>query len=240
MTAPTARPVRVTANLLRSQWWVAAIFWGGLYLLFLTIGVIVSATAGMKESVWIGACWWSQYLMLAAGTVVTSQYVRIFVGHGVTRRTLTIGAVLYGLAGSALFGVLMELGFLAERGIAMAQGLPPFPAATEFVASPARMLESTVEFTLLHVAYFFAGWLISVTFYRHGGVAGIAVIVPALLPGLFMDVVKLGDKPLSELFASVDLTGLPQVVAVSADALSVAVLALLCLLLTRTVPIRST
>lgn len=239
MTTPNARPTRVAADLLKAQWWVAAIAWGGLYLFFGTIGVIVAATAGLEQSVWVGACWWTQYLMMAAGVMVTVQHLRVYVAGGVTRRVFGRGAVLFGLAASAVFGAAMELGFVVERGIAWAAGAPMFSAAADFVASPANMLRSALEFGLLHAAYFFAGWVIAATFHRHGVIAGLAVIVPAMLPGLLMDLLKLGAEPTSYLLDELDVGVLTRFTLVAAVTAAIAGLILLAYRTTRAAAVKT-
>lgn len=216
MTGHRARPVRVAAGLWRSHWWVAAIYWGATYLLFGIIGLIVATTAGLEHSVWIGACWWSQYFLMAAGISVTAQYLRVHIAGGVTRRVFGLGVVLFGLTGSILFGAATVLGFVVERGLATSAGAAAFPTAADYTATVADVLVATLDFSILHAAHFFAGWAIAATFQRFGVVAGLAVIVPAMTPGLLMDLVTIGSQPTAEILEDLDLAVLtrPSLVAV--------------------------
>ncbi|MGH8876953.1 MAG: hypothetical protein ACRD0P_06390 [Stackebrandtia sp.] len=188
----------VTTDLLRSQGWTVAIFWGLMYTVFLTAGIIVHLTAGLHDSVWAGARWWPQYFIFAHGVMTTAVYLRIFVSHGVTRRAFILGGTGFGLAIAVASGVAIQLGFVVERGVLNSVGGTQTTYMEDLASSPLRMLTSAFEFSALYAAYFFAGWLIATVFYRRGVVGGLLVIVPSVVPALVLEVTQWGVGPLAD------------------------------------------
>lgn len=238
MTTTPARPVGVATDMLRSLWWIAAIIWGGLYLL-LAVGTLIAMSGGLHESLWLGAVWWTQYLLLAAGAAFTGQYLRHYVAVGVTRRVFGRGVLLFGLISSVLFGVALELGFLIERGLTMLGGVGPYPAAADFVGSPGQILLATGQFSLLFAAYFFPGCLIAAAFSRHGVVIGLLTLVPALVPGLAMDALVLGGEPVTRLLDRLDIAALSTTSLILATAALVVASAAAALAMLRDMPAKT-
>ena len=192
----TSSTTRVLTDLLRANGATLGLFWAMLYALFATIGVIVSATVGLNESVWVGSRWWPQFFVLAMGIMVVSTQLRIYLANGILRRDFVLGGIGYGLVVAVVCGAGTQLGFVVERAFLNAAGATPFTGPIDFAASPLRIASAALEFTGMYAAYFFGGLLIAAVFQRAGAVWGIASIVPALLPAAAVETALWNIGPL--------------------------------------------
>jgi hypothetical protein len=228
----------VCLELLRGQRWMIAAFWLAMAAIFGIIGAILALVNDDIGSVWTGARWVPQYMILALGVITTSQHLRVYVAHGVSRRRFIAGAAGYGAAVSVLFATVMELGFVVERLIFHAGTAQQFGAGTyDVVASPLVALTTAAEFAVLYAAYFFAGWLIASCFYRLPVWGALALIIPTFLPVNLIEVIQWHSGLAADLVAVFGIPAITTPVYLVGGTLVVVIAGLLIGRLLRDVPV---
>jgi|GEM_PF-5116495 len=189
---------QVSARLARSYGFVAGAFWAIMIVLLVVVETLVLVFADDPSSVWQGFRWAPQYFLLFMGVMLVTTYLPIQVAHGITRSIAIRAGSLIAVVISVAFAVVLELGFLAERGLYNALGLVQFPDSIDLVASPERILLSITEFSVLYLAYFVGGWAIAAGFYRFGGWIGTLMIAPAAAPALLAEMSQWNGAILGE------------------------------------------
>lgn len=123
----------------------------------------------------------SKIYMLVIGTLSAFYYLSFFVKQGITRKDYFLGTALSaaGLAFTIIVitalvsGVLFFIGtftdFLADM------------STVTFLNTQSEWVLPIIVFSIIIFAYYLAGWMISVGFYRFGGLGGLAIIVLAIV-----------------------------------------------------------
>jgi hypothetical protein len=168
-TAPTRRTVRATAGwMLTVHLYVAAWFWGiGTVVLSLVI-LLISLLGHVSTSIVAfsqQAALWFPFAMFIG---VTAAYLPVHVATGLTRRTLSFGAlvaaVVTGLVYGAVFGGLL----LVERAVFGALGWQ-WRVLDSYSAADTGPLAFVVASALTFVVAYVSGLLVCLTYQRVGG-----------------------------------------------------------------------
>jgi hypothetical protein len=183
MTTNTASIV--TRAQLRTGLPMVAGYWGIMIPIYAAIITVVVTVGDTDVSVWAtsgGSA--PKYFLLAVGVMLTTAYLPIYVGNGVTRRDFAYGASLYILAVAAVYAVLMTLGFVLEYAIYSSADLmgnltDPYP-----VRSVADALTTLVGELFIGIVYLCVGWVMGTCFYRFGTWWGIGLIPVTLVPAV--------------------------------------------------------
>ncbi|AGZ45581.1 hypothetical protein [Actinoplanes friuliensis] len=176
----------VTSELFRTYRPVALWFWS-IMIVGVAIGsTVVNLVTEPKFSLWLvvvgaSAKWW----LGVVGVLLVSLHLRQFVANGITRRDFMTGMAVFGLAGSLLTALIVPIGHALEQLLlGIAGPLPPdYPALSAGAAA--------LEFGHVlpaSLAFFVAGATATAGFYRYGAWGGLALVVPAVLPIGFAEV----------------------------------------------------
>jgi hypothetical protein len=187
MTTSTASVV--TRAQLRAGLPMVAGYWAIMLPIYAAIVTLVVTVGDTDVSIWAtsgGSA--PKYFLLAVGVMMTTAYLPIYVGNGVTRRDFAYGASLYILAIAAVYAVLMTLGFVFEYALyssadLMAGLTDPYP-----VRSVGDGLATLVAELFVGIVYLCAGWLMGTCFYRFGNWWGIGLIPVTILPAAVTEV----------------------------------------------------
>jgi hypothetical protein len=187
MTTNTASIV--TRAQLRAGLPMVAGYWGIMIPIYLAIITVIVTVGDTEVSIWAtsgGSA--PKYFLLAVGVMLTTAYLPVYVGNGVTRRDFAYGASLYVLAVAAVYAVLMTLGFAIEYAIYTSADLmgnltDPYP-----VRSVADGLDTLVAELLVGTVYLCCGWVMGTCFYRFGTWWGIGLIPVTLVPAVLTEV----------------------------------------------------
>jgi len=164
-------------------------YWGIMLTIYLVIITVILAVGDTDVSIWAtsgGSA--PKYFLMAVGVMLTTVYLPVYVGNGVTRRDYAIGASFYVLGVAAVYAVAMMLGFVLEHAIYTSADLmggleEPYP-----VRSVGDALSTLVAEFFVGSIYLVCGWLIGSCFYRFGNWVGIALIPVVLIPALITEI----------------------------------------------------
>jgi hypothetical protein len=158
-------------------------YWAIMASVYAVIVVPVATWGTPDVSIWAtsgGSA--PKYFLLALGIMVTTVFLPIYVGNGVTRRHFAFGASVYVIWVAAIYAVVMAIGYVVERPLYVANDLiagleDPYP-----VQSFGDWLTVLVAEALVGLVYLCVGWFLGSAFYRLGALWGIAVTPLAALP----------------------------------------------------------
>lgn len=160
--------MKLGMHLLRRHARLYGWFWGILvaaFTLFLSSLVFLGHWNADNDqaSLWsVGGAQAPMWFAFVMGVMLASTHLPVAIANGVTRRDFCVGAAVFAVATSVLFGLLLLIGYLVEMTVFEALGVMdelvnPYPTPT---------LESTVGEILTFLAFMVTGWLISLAFYR--------------------------------------------------------------------------
>ncbi|WP_179295453.1 hypothetical protein [Bacillus sp. FJAT-45350] len=123
----------------------------------------------------------TKIFMLVIGILSCFAFLSYFVGNGITRKDYFIGSAVAAVAvaigimalASALQGVLHLVGKFTEY--------MPNTGYGDVLSVESAWLVPFVVYSLSVVAYYVAGWLISIGFYRYGWFGGAITIFSAII-----------------------------------------------------------
>ncbi|MFC0530866.1 hypothetical protein [Phytohabitans kaempferiae] len=176
---------------------MVAYYWAIMFAVYALIMTVVLTVADTEVSIWAtsgGSA--PKYFLLAVGVMLTTVYLPMYIGNGVTRRDFALGASICIVAVAVVYAVTMTLGFAIEYAIYSAGDLfggleDPYP-----VRSLGDGMITLVEELLVGTVYLCCGWLLGTFFYRFGALVGIALIpvsvVPAVVTETMFDSLWLG------------------------------------------------
>jgi hypothetical protein len=161
-------------------------FWCTLVVGVTIADVIIETVADPGFSLWLAiAGSAAKYWLGVVGVMLISTNLRHFVAGGITRRDFLAGSGLFGLVASLLFAAIVPIGHGVEAGLRGLNGPLPtdYPHFSVSVALGefAHQLPSCLAFLV-------TGAAVTAGFYRFGAVGGFALLIPALLPVAFAEV----------------------------------------------------
>jgi hypothetical protein len=176
----TTSPTRRVVTTLGEDMFGYAITGVGIGVVVFVANIVPNAVWGeIDSSVWTGASVFFQYLMLAVGVTVAYSHMPVYLGHGITRRDFTTGAlvVLGGLAVGA--AVATTLGFGVEHLVYRIADWPHVldNQAMHVYERPDEYGLILVEVLSLYVTHAIAGLVIVTGIARLGAVVGSVVLV---------------------------------------------------------------
>jgi hypothetical protein len=185
----TLTPWIVTRAQTQASLALVAGYWAIMLPVYALIISVVVTVGDTDVSVWAtsgGSA--PKYFLLAVGVMLTTVYLPVYVGNGVTRRDFALGASLYVLIVAVVYAILMTLGFAFEHAAYTSADLmdnltDPYP-----VRSVADALEMFVGALLVGIVYLCSAWLMGTCFYRLGNWWGIVLIPVTLLPAVVTEV----------------------------------------------------
>ncbi len=182
-------PLIVVRAQLRAGLPMVAGYWAIMLTIYALIISVVTTVGDTDVSIWAtsgGSA--PKYFLLAIGVMLTTVFLPVYVGNGVTRRDFALGVSVYILAVAAIYAVIMTLGFLLEHAIYSSADLmgnlnDPYPVQTF-----ADGLGTLVAELLVGIVYLCCGWVMGTCFYRFGAWWGIALIPVTVLPAAVTEV----------------------------------------------------
>ncbi|WP_456845138.1 hypothetical protein [Cellulomonas sp. P5_C6] len=167
--APTRSTVTATARwLLRVHLYLAAWFWSiAVVVLALVIAVIdrlgtpgTSVVAFSQQ----GALWFPFAVFIG----LTAAYLPVHVATGLTRRSLSLGALIAAVATGLVYGLVFGGLLLVERAVFGAMGWE-WRILDGFSPDSTSALDSFVANTLIFVVAYVSGLLVGMSYQRLGG-----------------------------------------------------------------------
>lgn len=178
----TRTQARTGLPMIAGYWAIMGTVYAGIIATVLLVGdadVSIWATSGGSAP---------KYFLMVIGIMLTTAYLPIYVGNGVTRRDFARAASLYIVAVAAVYAVLMTLGYVVEYNLYSAGDLfgglkDPYP-----MRSFADAWSIFVAELFVGAAYLCVGWLLGTCFYRLGTWWGIGLIPLTLVPAVVTEV----------------------------------------------------
>lgn len=168
---------------------------------WLTVGVIFAAvvvTVGavpdgrLSESLWEGtAAGWQPWLLLGAGVSTTSTFAPMLIGNGVTRARLSASVTVTLVALAVAGSVVITTGYLVEGLVFRANDWTHVLNGDDRTIAGAMLAGLALQHALTLAAYFAAGWLIGIGFYRFDRNTAIVRILPSMLPAVLVELLLL-------------------------------------------------
>ncbi len=181
-STPTTRPPWLrAAGALVADLAFYGLIWAGVGVVLLTVNLVANGVWGEVDgSVWDGTASIFQYAMLAGGIMVVAGYLPVYLTLGITRRDVTIAAMI-ALVGLAAVGALATTaGYLVER-VVFDLADWPHVLVTEhdmhIYDRPDQYGLIFVELFGLYVTHAIAGTLIVAALYRLGWVFGAVFVL---------------------------------------------------------------
>jgi hypothetical protein len=191
-SAPTAGPahhpaLRV-AGALGGDLFFYALVWVGIGAALLTANLVANGVWGdVESSVWEGNSIVVQYVLVAAGIMVSVSYLPVYVTHGITRRHFSAGA-LVAVVGLAVGAALATtLAFVVEHLVFSAADWPHVIDADRdmhIYDRPDQYGLIFVELGALYVAHVIAGLVIGAALFRLGWWYGSVFLVAGAAIGV--------------------------------------------------------
>ena len=177
MSETTDRPWRRAAGALGTDLAGYTLVWVGVGAVLLTINLVANGVWGdIDGSVWDGTASIFQYAMLAAGIMVVSGYLPVYVTHGLTRRDVTTGAIIALVGLSAVAALATTVGYGVEHLVFAVADWPHVLVESEhdmhIYDQPDQYGLIFVELFGLYVTHAIAGMLIVAGLFRLGWVFG--------------------------------------------------------------------
>lgn len=164
-------------------------YWGIMATIYTAIIVTVLLVGDTDVSIWAtsgGSA--PKYFLMVIGIMLTTAYLPVYVGNGVTRRDFARAASIYIAAVAAVYAVFMTVGYVVEYSVYSSAELlgglkDPYP-----MQSVGDGLSIFVAELCVGAAYLCVGWLLGTCFYRFGTWWGIGLIPLTLVPALVTEV----------------------------------------------------
>jgi len=197
-TAPPARPTRATLTpsaeilLFGHLAWLGFV-WLTATVIYAVVVVCVARWGSVDESLWQSVvAGWQRYVIFGAGVTIATTFMRMLVRNGVTRRTLSTAATVAMAAIAGIVAIWNMAGFAVERVVYDANGWPQ-ALRSDAVFAWGDLPRVAVDSALVVAAYYAAGWLVGMCFYRWGVVGGLVRLLPALVPAALMELLVSPD-----------------------------------------------
>lgn len=178
MSTATPASRRVAATLGEDMFGYALVG-AGIGVFLLVANIVPNAVWGdIEHSMWAGASVLFQYLLVGVGVTVGAGYMPVYVGHGITRRDFTVGA-LVALAGLAVGAALATTaGFGVER---LVYAIADWPHVLDdpdnhVYDRPDQYGAIVVELLGLYLTHILAGLVVIAGLFRLGWVLGAPVM----------------------------------------------------------------
>jgi len=171
---------RVTVALFRIYRPIAAWFLGMVVVVVTVASVIFSHVSPQSVSLWlIIVGFGSKYWLGIVAVMLISMQLRSFVANGISRRAFLAGAGVFSLLAALFFALLGPIGHAVE-----------YVLLSLFVDLPAGYPAVSVSGAIgefghalpANLAFLVTGAAVTAGFYRFGGLLGLAVMIPALVP----------------------------------------------------------
>jgi hypothetical protein len=164
-------------------------FWAIAIPIFVGIGVGMAMSGHLDQSTWETAeLGGAKYFPFVVGIMITPTMLPLFVAHGVTRRSFSLGAAAFLALYSGVFALIVTAGYGIEYVFYSAYHLPIKLVAPHMFSSTAQLPLVLAEALLVLMAHMTSGLLIGSGFYRLGWWFGLLFLIPAILPALAADV----------------------------------------------------
>ena len=165
----TRRTVRATAGwMLTVHLYIAAWFWA-IAVVVLALAFVVIHQVGAADYSIVAfsrqAAIWLPFSMFIG---VTAAYLPVHVATGLTRRTLSLGALVAAVVTGAVYGLVFAVLLLIERAVFGALGWQ-WRVIDDVVWSGAEVPEFLVASCLTFVVAYISGLLVCLTYQRVGG-----------------------------------------------------------------------
>lgn len=189
-TATTPRRTRVRRlrglwpsyfGVLFGNYWYAW-FWGVMILVYAAIGTGIWLWGSTDISLWETSTNSTKGTMTALGVMLTPVYLPVMIAAGVTRRSFVVAATSAMASLAVGSSLLVTLGFVIERPIFEAAGIPETLQSDHLYANVSQLHLIFTEALLLQLAYGMSGFLIGLCFYRFGAIIGVLLILPGAVP----------------------------------------------------------
>jgi hypothetical protein len=170
------------AQLRRTGLPMIAGYWAIMLPVYAIILALVIPLGDPRTSIWAtsgGSA--PKYFLAAMGVMITTVFLPIYVGNGVTRRHFALGATAYLAVLAVIFAVPMVLGYGVEHAVYSANDLLALQTDPYPVRSVGDGFETFLEEFCVGGVYVLGGWLVGSCFYRYG-VWAIASLPVALVP----------------------------------------------------------
>lgn len=173
---------------------------------FVVISLVIAACMifnAPTSSIFDNATMGPRYWVLSFGTVLTFISLRMYVAHGVPRRSFIVGGTVTAVVASGVASALTALSYYSELKVYQAQGWDHTLSMSHVFTRADQFGMVFAETALVYTAHFFAGWLLGSLFYRIGvwalpfvlPVYGAAVAVEAALGTGWIGVILDRDVP---------------------------------------------
>lgn len=196
---------KVASDLFFMQMKWAIWFVGIVFVVYLVVPMFVTDVDALRLHFLAFIFQPTKIFMLVIGILSCFAFLGYFVGNGITRKDYFIGSAV------AAVGVAVGIMLLASvlQGVLHLVGLftayVPNRAFGEPFGVETAWLLPFVVFSLSVVAYYIAGWLVSIGFYRYGGFGGFVTIISAFIYVWLSDLSWEGERTL-KLFGFIELT----------------------------------
>jgi len=189
--------------------WVGLLWLAVAAVLGIVIGV-VAAAGSADHSLWQhGFVGWQRFILLAAGLSMTSTFVPMLVGNGVTRARVATAATVTLVVVAVAGGLFVALGYGVEGLVFDALGWRHQLSGGGRLAGGGYVRVGVV-YAVLFACYFASGWLIGVARGVLGSDEFVLLVVPALLPAAVAEFVLRPDSAGLPLTGRLGLDRLPQ------------------------------
>lgn len=149
-----------------TKWFVA--IWLCLFIIVALILAGFAIFGDPSSSVLDNATMGPRYWIFSLGAVLTFASLRMYVAHGVTRRTFIIAGTVTAVVAPVVVAGLTVFSYFAESRVYAAQGWSQALGGTHLFTRADQFGLIFCEFALVYMAHFFAGWLLGSLFYRLG------------------------------------------------------------------------
>ncbi|MFV8830090.1 hypothetical protein [Alkalihalobacterium sp. APHAB7] len=194
-------------------------FIGIVFVVYLVLPIFITNVEEFKMHFLTFSFQPAKIFMLIIGILSCFSFLGYFVGNGITRKDYFLGSA------AAAFGVAFVIMLLANvlQGLLQFVGMfTPYLPSTNHGDSwnmGSVWIVPFVAYTMTIVVYYLAGWLISIGFYRYGGIGGTLCIIGAIIYVGVTDLGSNGDRSLT-LFGFIKIPypdlGLPLAMVVTA------------------------
>ncbi|OIJ18779.1 hypothetical protein BKP45_15525 [Anaerobacillus alkalidiazotrophicus] len=172
---------KVSSDLFFTQMKWAIWFVGIVFVVYLVVPRFVTDVASLHLHFLAFIFQPTKIFMLVIGILSCFAFLGYFVGNGITRKDYFIGSAVAAIGvalcimalASALQGVLHFVGIFTAY--------VPNTGHGDILGVESAWLVPFVVYSLSVVAYYVAGWLISIGFYRYGGFGGAITIISAII-----------------------------------------------------------
>lgn len=189
------RPTLSDAAAITTFGHLAWLAWVWLTITIVYAGVIaaIARFGTVDESMWQSVvAGWQRWVVFAAGITTTTTFLRMLVRNGATRALLSSASTVTMAVIGVVAGLWITAGFAVEKLVYDRFGwTQEVDGGT--VLQWSDLWRVALESPLVLAAYFVAGWLVGVGFYRFGVVGGIVLLLPSMIPAALCELVASED-----------------------------------------------